>query len=100
MKKLKRKEDYNDENVLNHEKQKSFFETKQAREIIILSKLCKSNSLAKNYIVEFIDFFFVKIDPNHYFLVLELCEVLIIILFLIYIMNILILQNRLILDKN
>ena len=61
-------------------KEKSFFETKQAREIIILRKLSlksEHNSIEfeKKHIVKFIDFFFINNDWDHFYLVMEFCNV-------------------------
>ena len=54
----------------------SFFESKQAREIIILKKLSKSNSDERNYIIGYIDFFFINRDNFYFYLVMELCDVI------------------------
>ncbi len=45
-----------------------FFCSKQAKELMILSKLSKSNLPAKKYIGEFVNFFFIKECYNYYFL--------------------------------
>ena len=55
---------------------RSFFDSKQAREIIILKKLSKSNSDEKDYIVGYIDFFLVNGDDFNFYLVMELCDVI------------------------
>ncbi len=60
----------------NQDIEKSFFESKQAHEIRKLVKLSESNSPAKKHIVEFVDFFFSLNQPDHYFLVLEICDVI------------------------
>jgi len=49
----------------------SFFCSKQAKELMILSKLSKSNLPAKKYIGELVNFFFIKECYNYYFLTLK-----------------------------
>lgn len=61
-------------------RERSFFETKQAREIIILRKMSlksehNSIEIEKKHIVKFIDFFFIENDCNNFYLVMELCDV-------------------------
>jgi hypothetical protein len=58
----------------NQDIEKSFFESKQAHEI--RKNKSESNSPAKKHIVEFVDFFFSLNQPDHYFLVLEICDVI------------------------
>jgi len=63
-----------------NKRKRSFFETKQAREILILRKMSlksehNSNEFEKKHIVKLNDFFFINNDWDHFYLVMEFCNV-------------------------